>query len=96
MNESSMDDCRKAISIVERKSSIPLDDETFDDISKAYDITIDLAEKAVRVIETFDASINNIASAYPITSPETGLIVGKEAVNLLVAIQNIFNGKGDA
>ena len=40
-------DIQKVIEIIERKTFIPNDGETFDDIAEAYDIAIDMLEKQV-------------------------------------------------
>lgn len=42
-------DIQRAIEIIKRKSSIPNDGESFDEIEKAYDMAIEALEKQISI-----------------------------------------------
>lgn len=56
-NEEYIEKIKKAKDIIARKTSIPEEGETFDDISTAYDVAIDIMEKEIpRKVEIKDWS----------------------------------------
>lgn len=66
---------KRMLEIIERKSSIPYNDESFDEISKAYDQAIDILEKSRWIPVT--ERLPNIATKCLVTLSNGYITIGE-------------------